>query len=157
VGLFGAEVEVAHLIDEEYVVDAELIEHVAGGAVGEGGVHLVEEVLGAHEAAAVPLHEGLVEERGGEARLADTRGTDEHEVLRSGGEVEAGELADGGGLDARLAIEGRGVEGPDFGEAGLPDPILEAPLALVLVRLAEDAREEVGVGERLPRGALQLP
>ena len=49
VRLLGLEIEVAHLVDHQDIETREVLEQPAGRAVGERGVHLVEEILGFDE------------------------------------------------------------------------------------------------------------
>src|SRR5262249_39695410 len=89
---------------------------LARGTVGERGIHLVEEVLGADEEAAITVLQCLEQEPRGEPGLADARRSDEDDVLGLGDEVELGEAADLLRVDARLALEGEGLERPFLGE-----------------------------------------
>src|SRR5229473_6270189 len=59
VRLLWAQVQVAHLVDDEDIHLGEAIEQSAGGPVRQRRVHLVEELLGAHEDAAVPVLQRL--------------------------------------------------------------------------------------------------
>ena len=58
--------------------------------VGQGGVHFVEEILGADKLSAVAVLERLEEQGAGESGLADAGGSDEDDVLGLGDEVELG-------------------------------------------------------------------
>ena len=49
VALLGTEVEVAHFVDHEQIEAGKALDHGAGGAVGEAGVHVVKEVLSLDE------------------------------------------------------------------------------------------------------------
>ena len=55
VRLLRAAVEVAEFVDVEDVKPRESVDELARGAIGEGGVHLVEEILGTDELAAVAV------------------------------------------------------------------------------------------------------
>jgi hypothetical protein len=55
-------VEVSHLVDQQHVGRHEAVEERARGAVGEAGVHLVEEILCSDEEAAVAVLEGFEQE-----------------------------------------------------------------------------------------------
>src|SRR6266567_5390211 len=59
VGLLGLEVEVAELVADEQIKTSEPVEQLARGAVGERGVHVVEEILGAEEEAAMAVLQRL--------------------------------------------------------------------------------------------------
>jgi len=112
VALLRAEVQVAHLIDDDDVETDETIEELAGAPVGEGGVHLVEEVLGLHEEAAAAVEERLEEQAGGQASLADAGGADEDDVAAPVDELERGELLNDPSLDTGLAFPWEGAERP---------------------------------------------
>ena len=156
VGLLGAEVEVAHLVDHEEVDLHQSIDQLAGGVVGEAAVHLVEELLGLDEEAAVAGLQGPQQDRAGEAGLADAGGADEDEVLGAREEVERGELEDRGLADAGLELPRVGLERPPLGQARTVDTVLEEADLLALVLLAQQTREEVGVARSLGLGVGEL-
>jgi len=58
--------------------------------VGERAIHVVEELLGVDEAAAVALAQGAQHDAGGQSGLADAGLADEDEVGAGGDEVEFG-------------------------------------------------------------------
>jgi hypothetical protein len=74
----------SHLVNHEHVSAGEAVEQPARRTVGERRVHLVEEVLGAHEDAAVAVLQGLEQQPRGQAGLADAGGADEDDVLGLG-------------------------------------------------------------------------
>jgi hypothetical protein len=53
VGLLGPEIQVAHLVDQQELDPREAVEETPRRAVGEALVHLVEELLGLDEEAAI--------------------------------------------------------------------------------------------------------
>jgi hypothetical protein len=57
--LLGAEGQVPHLVDAEERDAGEAVDELAGGAIGERGIHLVEEILGLDEQGAVAVLERL--------------------------------------------------------------------------------------------------
>ena len=81
-----------------------------GGAIGERGVELVEQVLGVVEAAGVAVEAGLAQQADGDSGLAGAGRTDEQDIVVAAQEVQSGEGADLGPVDTGLAIEGEGVE-----------------------------------------------
>jgi hypothetical protein len=94
VGLLGTTVHVPELVNAKDVEAGEAIDELSRGAIGEGGVHLVEEVLGPDEEATVAVLEGLEEDSRGEARFPDAGLADEDDVFGLADEVELGESAD---------------------------------------------------------------
>src|SRR5262249_40430621 len=103
------------------------------------------EVLGFDEEAAVAILESFEQEGGGQSGLADPGGADKHEILLLGDEVEVCALADGGGVNAGLHVEGEGLQGPALGQAGPVDAVGEAALAHESLLLSQDARIKLGV------------
>src|SRR5690606_3032587 len=77
VGLLGAQVEVAHLVDDQDTDAAQPVKELSRRAVGERGVHLVEERLSGQEDAAVAVLQRLEQDPRGQPRLADAGATDE--------------------------------------------------------------------------------
>ena len=69
VGLLGPDREVAQLVNDQEGQPCERVEELAGGPIGEGRVHLVEEVLGLDEEPSVTVLESLEEDAGGKAVL----------------------------------------------------------------------------------------
>src|SRR5262245_41679570 len=62
VALLGAEAEVPHLVDTEQGDASQAVDELAGGAIGQRGVELVEEILGFDEQGPVAVLEGLEQE-----------------------------------------------------------------------------------------------
>src|SRR5215470_294205 len=156
VRLLGAQVEIPHLIDQQHVDRHQAVQELARGAVREAGVHLVEQVLCPDEQTAVAVLKGLEQDGRGEPRLAHPRGTDKDDVLPLGDEVELAELLDRGLVDGGLRRPGEGLERPALGQLRAIDPVLEAPLLLELVLLAQQARVEFGVARLGLLGACEL-
>src|SRR5690606_18017529 len=92
----------------------------------------------------------------GESCFADGGVADEDDVLRASDEVEAGEIAELAAGDAGLALEREGLEGPLFGQSGSLDAPVEGGLLLAVPLGAQQAEQELGVGELLALGELQL-
>lgn len=88
IGLLGPQVEIAHFVNEQYVEACQLVEELSGGAVGEGGIHVVEEILGSDEASAIAVLQGFEQKADGEPRFADTGRPDEDEVFCPRNEIE---------------------------------------------------------------------
>jgi hypothetical protein len=124
VGLFGLEIEIAEFVDQKDVQTGQPFQELARGAVRQRRVHLVEQVLGADELAAVSVLDSFEQDAGRQSGFSDTGRTDEDEVLLFGNEVEFGEGADLFAVDARLLGEGEGLQGPAFGQLGTADPSL---------------------------------
>jgi len=124
--------------------------------VSEAAVHVVEEVLGLDEEATVAGLEGAQQDGAGEAGLADAGGSDEDDVLGAAEKAELAELQEHGLADAGLAVPREGVEGPALGQTGASDAVLGEALLLVLVLLAQQAGEEVGVAGALGLGVGEL-
>ena len=112
----------------------------------ERGVHLVEEVLGADEDAAIAVLQRLEQQPAGEARLADAGRADEDDVLGLGDEVELGEGADLPLVDAGLALEGEGLERPLLGHGGVLDAPGERALLAALPLGAQQPGQSVSNG-----------
>src|SRR6202789_656684 len=143
VRLLGSQVEVAHLVDDQYVAAPQPIEELAARAVRQGRVHLVEEVLRADEEAPMAILQRLQQEARGETRLADSRRADEDDVLGLGHEVEIGEAADLSLRDAGLALPGEGLDRPRLRHRGLLDPVRQHALLLVVPLGAEQTRDQL--------------
>ena len=71
--LLGAQVEVSDFIDEKAVETRPASDEFARGAVGEGSVHLVEQVLSADEQPAIAVLQSLQQEPGRQSRFAELR------------------------------------------------------------------------------------
>src|SRR5690606_13940702 len=156
VGLLWAEIQVSHLIDEKEVYPSKPVEQLARRAVGERGVHLIEKVLCLEEQTAVAILESLEQQARGESRFSDGGGADKDDVLRASHEVETGEAADLSAGDARLALEREGLEGPLLGERSTLDAPVEGGLLLAVPLGAQQAEQELGIGELLLLGELEL-
>ena len=122
VGLLGFDVQIPQLIDRQNVDVGERAQEPAGGAIGEGGVHLVEQILRFDKERAVAVLHGLEHERAHESGFADTGFTDEDEVLGLGDEGELSKGADLTLFDAGLDLEGEGFQGPGFGQLRALEP-----------------------------------
>jgi len=72
---------------------------------------------------------------------------DEHDVLGLGNELELGEGADLARVDAGLALERERLEGPLLGDPGALDAPGECGFLIRLPLRAEQARDELLVGE----------
>ena len=81
---------------------------------------------------------------------------DEDDVLGLGDEVQFGEGADLALVDAGLALEGEGLEGPLLGQPARFDPPGERALLAVLPLGAQQPREEFLEGQLLLVGLGQL-
>ena len=154
VGLLGMEVEVTELVDEQDIDADQLIEELSSGAVGEGSIHFIEEVLSPDEEAAVAVLDGLHEKPGGESGLSDSRRPDEDDVLGLWDEVELGEGAKLTTGRAGLFAERKRLESPLFGEPSASDTPAESGLLAVVPLGAKQANEECLVGELFFVGVL---
>ena len=133
-----------------------MIEQLAAGAVGERCIHLVEEVLRLDEEAAVAVLQGLEQQPTGQAGFPDTGRANEDNVLGTRDEVEFGEGTDLSLVDAGLFLEGKGLQRPRFGHRRLPDAPGERALLPALPLGAQEPRQELGDGELLGLGLLEL-
>src|SRR5207237_10024390 len=114
-GRGGWKVRIGSFVDEQYVESCQLVEEHSGGAVCQGGVHVVEEILGSDEASAIAVLQGFEQKADGEPCLADAGGADEDEVFGSGDEIEISQGADQSSIDARLESRRKGFEAPRLG------------------------------------------
>lgn len=152
VDLFGFQRQVSQLIDQQGVIAAETVEQPRGGAIGQGGVELIEQILCLVEASAITVEKELAQQADGETRLAGARGPDEHQVLRPLQEAESGEAFDLGGIDAGLVIEGEGLQRPLPGELRLGEPVGEAALLALAPFLEQQPVHHLERGQRLGHG-----
>jgi hypothetical protein len=70
VGLFRLERKIPDLIDDHWLMSAQVFEQPHGGAVGERGIEFVEQCLGIVEAAAVAVEAGFAQEPEGNSGLS---------------------------------------------------------------------------------------
>ena len=140
-GNIGRRRLVAHLVDDEHVHLGEPVEQSSGRAVGQRRIHLVEEILRAHEDAAVAVLQRLEQEPRGQPRLADARWPDEDDVLRLRDEFELGEGPNLPLVDAGLALEGKRLQRPLLRQTRIlpmalstaPGAEVQRPLATVVI------------------------
>ena len=103
-GLLG-EREIAKLIDDQEVGSAKLVEEDAESAGDIGGSQLGGDLLCSEEQDAFTSMGGLDAERDRQVRFADTRSTDEQDVLGGSEELQRGQFADQLLVDLRLKAE----------------------------------------------------
>jgi hypothetical protein len=122
-------------------LSSQAIDQPARGAIGEAGVHLVEEILGFDEEAPVAVLQRFDEHGGGQTGLAHGRLANENDIGCPRHEVELGELADLGTVDAGLLLERKRLQGPAFRQVRPVDAVLHGLLAPVEVLLAQEPGE----------------
>src|SRR3989304_5818407 len=148
---FGLD-EALHITDRSPLVDAEqgdageAVDEFAGGAIGERGIQVGEEVLGLDEQGPVAVLERLEHEPGGQAGLAHAGGPDEDDVGGGGDEGQLGEAPDLALVDRRLFLEGECLQRPPFGQPGLADAPFQGALLAVMPLGADKPQGELGVG-----------
>src|SRR2546427_790085 len=128
----------------------------AARSTGEGGIQLVEESLGADGAPAIAVLNRVEQQGGGDACFPHAGLGHQRDVFGFRGKLEFGERADLLGVDARLAFEGKGFDGPRLGESGLCDPPRERGLLAMVILRAQQAREEGAIGELVFLGVPEL-
>ncbi len=126
-----------------------MVDQLARGAVGQRGVHLVEQILCADELAAQPILQSLQQEAAGQSGLADAGGADEDQILVLGHEVEFGEASDLLALHAGLAAVGKGFQRPALGQIGAADAPLQRALLAVMPLGAQQRGDELRVRDLL--------
>ena len=146
VGLLRLDVQVAQLVDDQQRICGQFVDELARGAVRQGGVHLVEQVLRLDEQPPVAILEGLEQDPRGEAGLAHPGPADEHDVLGLGDELQFGEGADLALVDRGLLFVGKGLQAPGLRQAGRADPIGQGRLLAVVPLGPEQPGEEFLVG-----------
>ena len=146
VGLFGLEGQIPDFVNDKWLQARELSEQFGRRAIGERSVELVEQFLGVVEAARVAVEAGLAQQADRDSGLAGAGLTDQNDVLVAAQEVQSGQGADLGAVDAGLAIEGEGVEGPVPRQFRLGQAIGQALLAPVGFFLGEQAAESLRPG-----------
>src|SRR5690606_521810 len=156
VGLFGAQIQVPHFVDDQKVDAREAVEQFARRAIGERSVHLVEEILSLEEQSSRAVLERFEQQAGGEAGFPHAGPTDEDDVLGAGNEVEAGKLADLPARDTGLPLEGEGFDCPLLGQSGTFDAPVERRLLLMMPLGAEQAQQKLAVGGLLLKGIAKL-
>ena len=118
VGLLRPEVEIAHLVDQQDVDPDQAVEQLARGAVGEGGVHLVEEVLRAHEEPAVTVLQALSRRPVARPVLPTPVGPMKTMFSALAMKSSSAKARICRWRDAGLALEGEGLERPLLGQSG---------------------------------------
>ncbi len=156
VDLFGFEGEIAQFIDEEQVITAEIVDEPWGGAVGKGGVEIVDEILGMIKSSSVTGEKGLPQKAAGKPRFACTGGADEDDVFLSLQKGEAGQLLDLGLADSGLPIKGEGLEGPVPGDLGLLESVILTSLLAVDLLLDQETLDDLGHGGAILFRSLKL-
>ncbi len=91
---------------------AQAIEHLGGGAIGQGGIEFIDEILCLVEAPPMAVNQRLAQQSEGQAGLAGTRGSDENNILSPADEVQAGKAFDLTGADRGLLVKGKGIDTP---------------------------------------------
>src|SRR5262245_35268996 len=81
VGLFRLDRQIVDLVDDEGLTAAQTLQQAASGAVGEGCVEVVEQILRIVEAAAVAIEAGFAQNADGYCRLACPGLAGEHDVV----------------------------------------------------------------------------
>jgi hypothetical protein len=81
VDLFRFEGEISEFVNAEQIVAGEFFEEPGSGAVGQGAIELIEQILGLVEAALVAVCQGLPHEPYGEAGFARAGIADEDDVF----------------------------------------------------------------------------
>lgn len=147
VALFGPDVDISELINEQDVDTDELIEELSAGAVGERSVHFVEEILSSDEQTSVSVLERLHEQADSESGFSNACGPDEDDILGFGDEVELGEGAKLAPVHAGLFFERKRLEGPLFGKPCSFDSPLESCLLTMMPLGPQESNEEGLVGE----------
>src|SRR5260370_20590575 len=94
VRLLGLEIQVAKLVDQKDIQTGQAIQQTARGAIGQRGVHLIEQILRADELATVAILQGLQYDPASQSGFAHAGRPRQHQILVLGDEVELGEGAD---------------------------------------------------------------
>jgi len=128
VGLLGLDIDVTQFVYEEHIESHEAVEELARGAVSQGGIHLVEQVLCPNELTTVAILEGLEQDTASESGLTDPSFAYKDDILGFWDELQFSEGTDLAAVDAGLFGIGEGLKGPLFGQACLLDAPLEGVL-----------------------------
>ena len=94
VGLLGLDVQIPQLIDGKDVHIGERAQELARGAIGEGSVHIIEQILRFDKERPVAVLHRLEHQGAHQSGFTDTGLADEHDVLGLGDEAELSEDAD---------------------------------------------------------------
>src|SRR5439155_26544664 len=105
-------IRVARFVNQKDVEAREITEQRARRAIRERGVHLVEKILSADEAAPIAVLQRLEQQRRGESRLTDAGRSDEDDVLGLRDEFHLREGAHLLERDARLLLERKRLQRP---------------------------------------------
>src|SRR3954462_5019752 len=156
VRLFGLEVQIPEFVDQQDVEAREMVDQLAGGAVGERSVHLVEQILRANELAAQPVLQSLEQDAAGQSGFPHAGGAGENQILVFGHEIEFGKGLDLLALYAGLTAVRESFQRPTLREIGAANAPLQSALLAVMPLGAEQRGDELRVGDLLFLGGAQL-
>jgi hypothetical protein len=131
IDLFGLQGQISQFVNDQDVIATETPKELGGGAVGQGGIEGVEEVLGMVETASVAVEQGLAQQANGQSRLAGAGRADEDDILCALHEVEAGQAEDVGLAEFRTSLKGKGLKSLVPREFGLSQAVGQAALLAV--------------------------